>query len=217
MSRIKTTDPYEYGKFRATGLLGRIEFDKNGYFDVPKEREEDARKLCTISETLTFIEGEVEKKPEEPEVDPNMPVKTSQEGGDLIDHTITQEDLKNNPELEEQGVKVGDNIQFEESDPIEDEKKIAAGEPAVSEEPIITDQPEDLNREKLENTEEEQQVSDDTKREALKEILGEKSMDQLRKICTDSKEADEKVWSKFSGAKGKPDLINYILDNNLIQ
>src|SRR5690606_34277451 len=112
MSRIRTTDPYEHGKFRATGILGRIEFDKDGYFDVPKEKEDGARKLCTISETLTFIEDEEplkkvtpkgkQKELPEPEPIADLPLKSSKEG----------------------------------SDPIEDEKKIAAGEPTVTEEKI---------------------------------------------------------------------------------
>jgi hypothetical protein len=39
-----------------------------------------------------------------------QPIPQSQEDGDPIHHTITQEDLDNNPELAAEGVKVGDEI-----------------------------------------------------------------------------------------------------------
>lgn len=49
------------------------------------------------------------------------------ESGELVDHVITQEDLDNNPDLVEQGVKVGDTIQLpaEVEEEVNEEEKTA--------------------------------------------------------------------------------------------
>ncbi|MDQ3158802.1 MAG: SAP domain-containing protein [bacterium] len=54
-----------------------------------------------------FVEFIIEK-PEAPE------------GDETIDHVVTQEDLDNNPSLEEEGVQVGDVIQLPKPEPLED-------------------------------------------------------------------------------------------------
>ena len=52
---------------------------------------------------------------------------------DQVEHVVTEEDIKNNPEMTEQGIKVGDTITFSKNDIVEqsDTKKNDAGLKAV--------------------------------------------------------------------------------------
>lgn len=188
MSKIKTVDPLEYGKSRATGPLGRVEFDKEGYFVVPEGKEKEARHLCNVSPTLSFIEGgdgkevEVEKDP------PVAPLKKVEDKKDPVKST--------EPKVEETKEEAVDK---KESAPV-DAAKVEA-EDDIKQPPV-----DDGVKETK---------ADPAEAEALKEILEDKGIDELRQICYDAGVKEEEI-KDFKGKEGKASLIDLIIKRDLV-
>ena len=88
---------------------------------IAQTAEFDARRIEAIAKQAHFS-------------GPQAPQTNSQEMPEgIIPHTVTQEDLDNNPELMEQGIKVGDVVGITEKPELE-EQMMSEVDPAVDDE-----------------------------------------------------------------------------------
>lgn len=218
MAKVKTLDLNEFGKTRSTGF-GLLEFDNSGYATVPSGKEAEFKRLCDISPTLQWVEEEphslekVQGGLTSDAVDKNIQSTSQEKGDENIQSTSQEKDDKNvqslsQEEIDEMNQKEHENPGYvEEDEETEEDEKIRKSLPANVE------GTKEFNEANQEATEESTLTEEE--RQALREVLQTKTIDELRQVCREADISEDEIKS-FKGVVGKIDLIEFIIKKNII-